>query len=74
MALDFTRAAQLFMGTEDELAAGLGLSIADLRAARTQPQSATPALLARLGRLLEERGKGMARVGQMLQEDNGGRH
>lgn len=70
MALDFAHAAQLFMGTEEELAAGLGLSIADLRAARAQPQSATRGLLSRLGQLLEERGRGMARVGQMLQEDN----
>ena len=72
MALDFSTATRLFMGTEDELAAALGVSVADLRSARANPQRVPPALLARLGKLLEERGKGMARVGQMLQEDNGG--
>lgn len=73
MSLDFTRAAQLFMGTEEELAAGLGIPVADVRAARAQPQSVARPLLVRLGRLLEERGRGMARVGQMLQEDGGRR-
>jgi hypothetical protein len=72
MALDFTSAARLFMGTEEELAAGLGIAVADLRSARTNPQRVQPALLARFGKLLEERGNGMARVGQMLREDNGG--
>lgn len=71
MALDFTSAARLFMGTEDELAAGLGITVADLRSARTNPQRVPAALLARFGRLLEERGRGMVRVGQMLREDNG---
>jgi hypothetical protein len=65
MALDFTSAAQLFMGTEDELC----MSVADLRSARTNPQLVPPAVLLRFGKLLEERGRGMARVGQMLQED-----
>jgi hypothetical protein len=69
MALDFTSAAQLFMGTEDELATGLCMSVADLRSARTNPQLVPPAVLLRFGKLLEERGRGMARVGQMLQED-----
>jgi hypothetical protein len=72
MGLDFARAAQLFMGTEQELAAGLGISVADLRATRTNPAHAPRALLLRLGRLLEERGRGMVRVGEMLQEDNRG--
>lgn len=72
MALDFTSAARLFMGTEDELAAGLGITVADLRSARTNPQRVPPALLERFGRLLEERGRGMVRVGQMLREDSGG--
>jgi hypothetical protein len=68
--LDFARAAQLFMGTEDELARALNLSIADVRAFRTQPQRVSPDLLARLGKILVERGQGMARVGEMLLEDN----
>jgi hypothetical protein len=70
MGLDFARAAQLFMGTEQELAAALGISIADLRATRTNPALAPRPLLHKLGRLLEERGRGMARVGQMLQEQD----
>jgi hypothetical protein len=70
MGLDFARAAQLFMGTEEELAAALGISVADLRATRTNPARAPKALLLRMGRLLQERGRGMARVGEMLQEDN----
>ena len=40
MALDFARAAQLFMGSEEELARGLGISVADLRAMRTTPNRA----------------------------------
>jgi hypothetical protein len=72
MPLDFARAAQLFMGTETELATGLGISVADLRASRTNPDRVPAALLTRFGRLLEERGQGMARVGQMLQEDSRG--
>lgn len=72
MALDFTSATRLFMGTEEELASGLGIAVADLRSARTNPQRVPAALLVRFGRLLEERGRGMARVGQMLQEEHGG--
>lgn len=72
MPLDFARAAQLFMGTEDELARGLGVSVADLRAMRTNPDHVAADLLARMGNLLEERGRGMARVGQMLREDSRG--
>lgn len=70
MPLDFARAAQLFMGSEDELARALSISVADLRAFRAQPQRATPDLLHRLGTILIERGRGMARVGEMLVEDN----
>ncbi|HEX6132903.1 MAG TPA: hypothetical protein VFZ24_02895 [Longimicrobiales bacterium] len=70
MPLDFASAARLFMGTEEELAAALGIPIADLRDARTNPQRVTPDVLRRFGRLLEERGRGMIRVGEMLLEDN----
>jgi len=69
VSLDFSRAVQLFMGTEEELSQALGVSIADLRATRTNPVRAPRALLHRLGRVLEERGRGMMRVGQMLQEE-----
>lgn len=70
MPLDFGRAVQLFMGTEEELARALGVSVADLRAARTNPDRAPRALVRKMGEVLVERGKGMARVGEMLQEDN----
>lgn len=72
MPLDFTRAAQLFLGTEEELARALGVPLGDLRSFRANPQQAPPEILARLGGVLRERGQGMARVGQMLQEDHGG--
>jgi hypothetical protein len=71
MPLDFARAAALFMGTEEELARALRLAVGDLRAARTTPQTVRPELLARMGRVLQERGAGMKRVGEMLVEDYG---
>jgi plasmid maintenance system antidote protein VapI len=70
MPLDFARAAQLFTASEQELAQALGVEVADVRALRSNPQRATHEMLARLGRVLIERGKGMARVGEMLLEDN----
>jgi hypothetical protein len=70
MPLDFARAAQLFMGTEEELARALGVAVADLRALRTTPRLATSEQLRRLGEVLTERGKGMLRVGEMLLEDH----
>lgn len=70
MPLDYSRATRLFMGTEDELARAIGVSIADLRSLRSNPHRATPEQLARLGRVLIERGNGMKRVGEMLVEDN----
>lgn len=70
MSLDFARAVQLFMGTEEELSRALGVSVADLRATRTNPVRAPRELMERLGRVLEERGRGMMRVGQMLREED----
>jgi hypothetical protein len=70
MALDFSRAVQLFMGTEQELASALAIPVADLRSMRTNPRTAPRHLLVRLGRVLEERGRGMARVGELLQDEN----
>jgi hypothetical protein len=70
MPLDFASAARLFMGAEEELARALQLSVADLRSYRTNPGRAPRALLARLSDVLIERGTGMKRVGEMLQEDN----
>ena len=69
MPLDFERAAALFTATEGELAQALGLTVADVRSLRTNPQHATREQMARLGRVLVERGKGMGRVGEMLLED-----
>jgi hypothetical protein len=69
MPLDFTAAVRLFMGTEEELARALNIDVADLRAYRTNPGRASRVLMHRLGGVLVERGKGMARVGEMLQED-----
>jgi hypothetical protein len=70
MPLDFTRAAALFMGSEEELARALGVPIGDLRSMRANPQQASRAVLRRLGEILKERGTGMRRVGEMLIEDN----
>ena len=72
MPLDFTSAARLFMGTEEELAAALGLAVGDLRAARATPAYVTPELTRKLATVLIERGKGMARVGEMLMDDEKG--
>jgi hypothetical protein len=70
MPLDFASGARLFMGTEEELATALQVSVADLRSYRTNPTRAPKPLLARLGAVLIERGAGMKRVGEMLQEDS----
>lgn len=68
MALDFRRAAALFMGTEKELAMALGIPEADLRAFRQKPGSVPDELMRRMGKVLEERGRGMIRVGEILSE------
>lgn len=69
MPLDFTSAARLFTGTEEELARALGVGIGDLRAMRSNPQNVTPALLARLGEVLTERGRAMIRVAELLRDE-----
>ena len=69
MGLDFARAAQLFMGSEEELSRGLGISVADLRAMRTTPARAPKQLVLRMAQMLDERGRGMVRVAEMLRED-----
>lgn len=66
MPLDFSTAVALFLSNEQELAAALRISIADLRAYRASPASVPAGILARLGEVLLERGQGMQRVGQML--------
>jgi hypothetical protein len=72
MPLDFARAADLFCGSESELALALNIDIGDLRQFRTNPQRAPRALLARLGKVLVERGEGMRRVGEMLMDEGAG--
>lgn len=68
MPLDFKRATDLFVSTEEELAMALDIPVADLRAYRQKPDSAPDDVLRKLGDVLVERGNGMARVGEMLQE------
>ena len=66
MSLDFARAADLFMGTEQELALALNVTVADLRELRTNPRRANPQLMERLAHVLIERGNAMKRVGELL--------
>ena len=68
MPLDFRSATELFVSTEEELAMALDIPVADVRSYRQKPQSAPAEVLRRLGEVLVERGRGMARVGEMLQE------
>lgn len=71
MPLDFRSATDLFVSTEEELAMALGVPVADVRSYRQKPESAPPDLLDRLAAVLEERGRAMIRVGQMLTESGG---
>lgn len=68
--LDFRRAADLFISSERELGAALGITPSDVARYRRQPESTPPDVLARFGTVLVERGRGMARVGEMLQESH----
>lgn len=68
MPLDFKRATDLFVSTEEELAMALDIPVADLRSYRQKPESAPGEVLQKLGDVLVERGTGMARVGEMLRE------
>lgn len=69
--LDFRRATDLFLGSTDELARALGLDAERVQAYRNRPRDVPPAVLARLGDVLIERGRGMTRVGEMLRENAG---
>lgn len=69
MPLDFRTATELFVSTEEELAMALDVPVADVRSYRQKPGSTPPELLHKLGAVLVERGRGMARVGEMLQGD-----
>ena len=68
--LDFRRAADLFVSTERELGLALGITAADVGRYRRQPEAVPPEVMARLGTVLVERGRGMARVGELLQESH----
>ena len=68
MALDFRNATELFVSTEEELAMALGIPVADLRSYRQKPATTPPEVLEKLGAVLVDRGRGMARVGEMLRE------
>jgi len=69
MAIDFTRATDLFLGSEQELSLALGMPVADVRALRQTPERVPPEVLTRLGQVLVERGNGMKRVGELLLEE-----
>ena len=66
MPLDFRSAADLFVSTEQELATALGITVADVRSYRQIPQSVPPEVIDKLGQILQERGRGMIRVGELL--------
>lgn len=69
MPLDFKRATDLFMGQEEELARALRIDAAALRRHRGRPAGAPLALVGALADVLEERGRAMVRVAEMLRED-----
>lgn len=68
MGLDFKRCTDLFLGGERELALALDLPPDEVRRLRAAPGRASPAVLRRLAGVLEERGRGMLRVSEMLLE------
>jgi plasmid maintenance system antidote protein VapI len=69
-SLDFRRATDLFLGSENELALALDIPPDELRRLRQDPKRASAELMVRLGEVLIERGRGMSRVGEMLREDH----
>ncbi|NIP81751.1 MAG: hypothetical protein GWM90_22050, partial [Gemmatimonadetes bacterium] len=62
-------ATDLFLGSEEELAVALGIERDAVAGFRKRPGEVPAAVLARLGKVLKERGRGMARVGEMLLEE-----
>ena len=68
--LDFRRGADLFISSEKELGAALGVPTGDIARYRRTPDAAPAELLARLGALLVERGRAMTRVGELLRDAN----
>jgi hypothetical protein len=69
MPLDFKRGTDLFMGREDELARALRLDAGELRQHRAAPTGVPAPLLRSLADVLEERGKAMIRVAEMLHDE-----
>ena len=68
--LDFRRGADLFLSSEKELGAALGIPTPDVARYRRNPDLAPAEVLARLGTLLVERGRAMTRVGELLRDAN----
>ena len=68
MGLDFKRAAALFIASEEELAQALSVEVADIRSYRQNPGMVPDDVMQKMGSVLIERGRGMQRVGEMLQE------
>lgn len=66
--LDFRRGADLFISSEKELGAALGIPTPDVARYRRNPDAVPAEVLARLGTLLVERGQAMTRVGELLRE------
>jgi hypothetical protein len=68
MPLDFKRATDLFLGREEELAQALRVDLATLRHHRSEPRSTPASLLHALATTLEDRGRAMVRVAEMVRE------
>lgn len=68
--LDFSRAIALFLSSETELAAALGVPVGDVRAYRSNPQRTPARIMTKLGYVLIERGKGMQRVGELIVKES----
>jgi hypothetical protein len=68
MPLDFRRATDLFLGREAELAQALRIDTATLRQHREQPGAAPSSLLHAVSDVLDERGRAMVRVAEMLRD------
>ena len=68
MGLDFKSAAALFIASEEELARALSVEVADIRSYRQNPSRVPDEVMDKLASVRIERGRGMQRVGEMLQE------
>jgi hypothetical protein len=72
MPLDFKRGTDLFMGRDEELAKALRIEPDALRRHRSRPNAVPAPLLHALADVLDERGRAMVRVAEMLREEAGG--